>query len=400
MATHPRKPAIPHKSASERTRGKPLGPSLVKGSLLSPEAAFRLAPIAAEAAFPEAEAKAHRLLSPRRGPIGATEGDLSPLDVKRLAEAYRGAPEPQAEDDGLDDQAMVKVMARSRGLSIPGVRPKHVGFDPLPLNALVHPRLLPHLSALAEGPIRPRIKLTSPVHFYPWCTVGLILRSYPPYTSEYRWASGFMFGGRVMITARHAFPKNIHDTFSGGTRYRFVPGYDAGASVREPYGSAWITTVRGKQSNSGSFLGDGFFGDPTGWDYAACRLDWRIGDLSGAMGVYAFGDGGDYKDRFYSSGGYPTYGNGRPVQEILAKIRDVDGGSWERELETVNFAAPGWSGGPLFGYLDASGDTRVVGVCSGSEWMDSLFPPYNNCVWAGGLRLVNLCNYTVENWWD
>ena len=392
MTKRPRNPQTSTKAVpSDLGMGK-VSAHTERRTLLMPDAALRLTPIAADAEFPEAQAAHYRLLSPQRG--RSLPGDLSRIESKRLAAAYRAAPDPVAE---ADDAAEVPVEDMP-GLSIPGIRPRHIGFDPHPLAALIHPRLRPHLPEL-ESAFTARIKLGAPVHFYPWCTVGRIFRSYPPYTSEHGWASGFMFGGRVMITARHAFPKNIHETFSNGARYRFVPGYDAGATVREPYGSAFVTNVRGKEKDSGSFLGDGFFGDPNGWDYAACRLDWRIGDLSGSMGTYSFHNGDDFKNKYYSSTGYPSYAKGRPVQEILAKVRDVDGSTWERELETVNFAAPGWSGGPLFGYLDASGDTRVVGVCSGSEWMDSILPPYNNCVWAGGHRFIALCEYTVQNWW-
>jgi hypothetical protein len=100
-----------------------------------------------------------------------------------------------------------------------------------------------------------------------------------------------------------------------------------------------------------------------------------------------------------NSAGYPSFNDNVPTVEILARIRDVDGSHYERELETKNFAGPGWSGGPLFGYVGFTGDTRFVGVCSGQESFDSFLPPYQQCVWAGGQRFVNLAEWSVQNWW-
>ncbi len=346
--------------------------------------------------FPEDLAQTHRVFELKnRNKVFV---NYTATEQKQLSAWYHRIKHVSAEGDELSAEA--KRSYSPGDLSIKGFKPDHLGFDPLPIEGILHPKLKPHLGELMSGSLRPLIRLTSSPRFYPWCTIGIIMRSYPPYTNESARGTGFVFGGRVMLTARHLFPRNIKDSFNDGVRYRFVPAYNPKASDQEPFGSAQVVEVRGKATHAGSFLGDGFWGDPSGWDYAACRLDWRIGDVCGGMGVYSFGRSDSYEKPFFHSTGYPEYNKNVPVTEMFAKIRDVDGNNYERELETVNFAAPGWSGGPLFGYLSESGDTRVVGVCSGLEVFDSFLPPYSNCVWAGGRRFVNLAQYTVENWWD
>lgn len=366
-------------------------------TLLTTKEVLAIKPHEAEAPFPEKQAKALRIFDHPEPPRYMSFRTHDPIiyskrDQKILSERYRAAPKPVAEGDHFD----VKAVSRDAShRSISGVRPKHLPFDPIPAAALIDPRLRGLVQQLQNGPMTPRIRIDHfPTTIYPWCTVGKIFKAYPPYTSDALYASGFMFGGQVMITARHVFPSDIHDTFDGDARYRFVPGWDGTSSNPEPFGSAMVTMVRGKEKNNG-ILWD----TVNGWDYAICKLDNRVGDISGSMGVCCFKDSDDYKDRFYSSAGYPEFNNGNPVQEILANIRDVDGGYRERELESKNFAGPGWSGGPLFGYVDEFGGSYVVGVCSGKEFFDSLLPPWSNLVFAGGRRFVDLAQYAVDNWW-
>ncbi len=390
----PRAPARRTASGNKTASGKE--------TFLTAEQVLNLSPRRAWEVFPDKIAAEHRIFTEGKGlpPASAlnTPIEYTLADQKRLAEWYRASPEPVAEADGLDLDAKTArgvLQADGKDLSLPGFLPDHLDFHPLPPLALIDPRLRDLIAPHQDAVMSPRIRIDKPsMRVYPWCTIGKVFKSYPPYTSDALVASGFMFGGRVMITARHVFPSNIHDSFAWGARYRFAPGWDGTVVPAEPFGSARVVAVRGKEKDSGIL-----WASVNGSDYAACKLDWRIGDLSGALGVYCFGDSDSYKNRFYNSAGYPDFNNTNPVQELLVQVRDVDGGYRERELETRNFAGPGWSGGPLFGYLNESGDTRVVGVCSGKERFDSFLPPWSNLVFAGGRRFVDLAQYTVDHWW-
>jgi hypothetical protein len=47
-------------------------------------------------------------------------------------------------------------------------------------------------------------------------------------------------------------------------------------------------------------------------------------------------------------------------------LTDIDyHGSYGRELESDVFASAGWSGGPMWEYIN--GEPKIVGVCSGGE---------------------------------
>jgi len=80
--------------------------------------------------------------------------------------------------------------------------------------------------------------------------------------------------------------------------------------------------------------------------------------------------------------------------EISGRIKMVG----IRELETDNFGGSGWSGGPLFIFIN--NDWRAVGVCHGFEIEAVIgIPPWNaNLVFAVGKWMVDLLNYGYANY--
>jgi hypothetical protein len=93
--------------------------------------------------------------------------------------------------------------------------------------------------------------------------------------------------------------------------------------------------------------------------------------------------------------GYPAsfMGGERPAIEVPLPVEDIDNESDGLEIETHKFALGGWSGGPMFGWVQDQ--PRVVGIESGYE-KDFLDP--TRTVFAGGQHLVNLVNYGWANW--
>jgi hypothetical protein len=98
--------------------------------------------------------------------------------------------------------------------------------------------------------------------------------------------------------------------------------------------------------------------------------------------------------------GYPgNYKNAEePVLNYFPNLHDTDDdGDGAIELECDDFASPGWSGGPLFAFVD--GQWRVVGVCS-DEQAEYVFPftVEDDSVFAGGSWMVGLIKYGLQNW--
>jgi hypothetical protein len=113
------------------------------------------------------------------------------------------------------------------------------------------------------------------------------------------------------------------------------------------------------------------------------------------MGSQSWGDEDPYYGRDWISIGYPeTYmGGERPSVRFAIGVRDIDDEGDGLEIETVSFTSHGWSGGPLWGWIDD--DPRVIGVLSGRE-KDMADP--TRSVFAGGRSMVDLIKFGHANW--
>ncbi len=214
---------------------------------------------------------------------------------------------------------------------------------------------------------------------WPWTTVGK-LQVTRPGVPGMTVGSGVMVGPNLMVTASHAVPWGTNNS-----TIQFTPAFRNGSDPR--FGHAFVERWRGVRAAQN---------DPNGLDYVICKLNWRIGDRTGWMGSIHSTNDDFYEDRRWISVGYPTSFSGgqRPAVEVNVRVEDIDNeGSDGREIETNRFASGGWSGGPLWGFVN--GDPRVVGVCSGQE--KDGFDPRRD-VHAGGRHLVDLVKFGFANW--
>jgi hypothetical protein len=210
---------------------------------------------------------------------------------------------------------------------------------------------------------------------WPWTTPGKLFMNRPGQS----WVgSGVLVGPRLLLTASHAVPWGTSDA-----TIRFAPAYKNGNDPR--FGDAYVLNWRGVRNTD----------DVTGLDYVICQLDRRIGDLAGWMGSWWSSDDDFYYNGAWSSIGYPvSFMSGeRPALESPLRVVDTDNDGDGLEIETYKFALGGWSGGPLYGWVQDQ--PRVVGIESGYE-TDFLDP--TRSVFAGGQHLVNLVNYGWANW--
>lgn len=237
------------------------------------------------------------------------------------------------------------------------------------------PRLRPHYVSALRGAVRPLI-FEQTAMAYPFCTMGKVFIQRRGQRLQV--GSGVLVGPQLLLTASHAMPWGDPDA-----SVRFVPAYKDGNDPR--FGHAWADEWRGVRNAD----------DVTGLDYVICRLNWRIGDLTGWLGSAWSSRESFYYDREWLSVGYPTtfLGGERQAIEVPVRVRDIDNDGDGLEIETHKFALGGWSGGPLWGGVD--GQFRVVGIESGFE-KDFLDP--ERTVFAGGEHLVNLVKYGWANW--
>ncbi len=260
-------------------------------------------------------------------------------------------------------------------LNFPAYLPRHLGVK----------SLLPTVSKKFKSgsiPLENKLQVVG-VNFdyYPWSCIGRI----DVYLGDQfiNSGTGFMVGPNLLMTASHVMPWK----YDGKCTIYFTPAKHP--SHTPPFGSTTVSDWYGVPH-------DGPWDivlQSDASDLVICRTHDPIGNVCGWLGTQSFKNHDNYFDYYYSSLGYPDFGDGYPVCEFIATIRDVDGDNNMRELETVNFAGPGWSGGPLFTVIDD--DWRAMGVCHGYEVEFALgIPPWNaNLVFAGGKWMVDLVNY-------
>ncbi|PGH04898.1 hypothetical protein AJ80_08447 [Polytolypa hystricis UAMH7299] len=225
---------------------------------------------------------------------------------------------------------------------------------------------------------------------YPWNAIGRV------FFKRFRrdrggWCTGSLVGRNLMLTASHCFPWGY-----GSSRWmRFVPGFH---NDTEPYGSSYVSKCRGVKNTF----------NVTGIDYIICHLCKPLGDFTGWLGTKWWADDTPYMNRSWHSSGYPIDALQGKGQMLLSdiKLTEVDNhGTQGKELETHVFASPGWSGGPMWDYID--GNPKIVGVCSGGE--KDCSEQVGGCtglentgnyhdVSAGGKLMTDLVLYGMANW--
>jgi hypothetical protein len=275
---------------------------------------------------------------------------------------------PRAVDGGR--AGLDELAEYADGPDTPAFRPPWLALEHLPR---IRPALIPRLVGAAATHVTTIGESTTAA--WPWTTPGKLFMDRPGQS----WVgSGVLVGPRLLLTASHAVPWGTSDS-----TIRFVPAYRNGNDPR--FGDAYVLSWRGVQNTS----------NVTGLDYVICQLDRRIGDVAGWMGSYRSSDDDFYYDRDWTSVGYPVSfaGGERPAVEAPLRVADIDDDGDGLEIETYKFALGGWSGGPLFGWVD--GQPRVVGIESGYE-TDFLDP--TRTVFAGGQHLVDLVKYGLANW--
>jgi V8-like Glu-specific endopeptidase len=234
---------------------------------------------------------------------------------------------------------------------------------------------MPAMKALSASELPPCL--------YPYSTVGRVEYGHGTnFDRPLGWGTGTLVGPNLMLTASHLMP---WDHPPEGWWMRFSPGYVSGL---EPYGHSFVQSVHGYRPHD----------DPFGLDYVICRLYTPLGERVGWMGSQSFGDEDKYYDRRWTSIGYPSvYLDGQqPVMDVNIDIEDIDGDdndSLELEVDYSTAFGGGWSGGPLWDWIN--GDARVAGIKSGYE-ADGWDPVRG--VFAGGGPLVGVVQFGWDNW--
>ncbi|KAI1918331.1 hypothetical protein LOZ66_000024 [Ophidiomyces ophidiicola] len=224
---------------------------------------------------------------------------------------------------------------------------------------------------------------------YPWNTIGRVF--FERFKGDKGgWCTGTLVGRDLILTASHCFPWG----YSDGRWMRFIPGF---GNNTEPYGNSYISRCRGVKNMF----------NVTGIDYVVCQLCQPLGDRIGWMGTRWWKEEAPYLNRPWSSSGYPIDSFHGRAQMFIPNISlfeieyHADLGV---ELESATFASAGWSGGPMWGYID--GKPTIVGVCSGGErdcservggCQSSDTDDYHD-VSAGGKLMSDLILHGMSNW--
>lgn len=212
---------------------------------------------------------------------------------------------------------------------------------------------------------------------YPWCTIGKVFAGKNLDFNSPEWTGSGVLVGEfdVLLTAGHVVPWN-----QPGWWMRFVPAYD---NSSEPFGSSYVS--------------DAYSYNPTDtvepYDYAVCKLYTPLTNV-GYMGAQSWEDDGDYTTRIWTSVGYPGAILNAQVPIVDTNIAIIhvqdDANPDSKLLETNFFGFPGWSGGPMWNYLD--NQPRVVGVMSGYEGNEQY------SLTAAGQAMLNLILWAIANW--
>ena len=219
---------------------------------------------------------------------------------------------------------------------------------------------------------------------FPWRCVGKV------FNSDGKVGSGALVGSNVMVTAGHMIPWN---GANGGGWIRFVPDYFDTQSLLGSGVQSYVSDVRGYSDSY-------YSGQPSGYDWAICKLNNPLGNSVGYFGFNGYDS--NWEDlNVWDVAGYPTAvaGGNRPSWQGGIAILDDDSDSNDGdELESNNADITGGnSGGPIFAWFNK--DPRVIGVVSGwaSEY---IFPKgtEDDNIFASGSGFTNLIAWGRSNW--
>jgi V8-like Glu-specific endopeptidase len=215
---------------------------------------------------------------------------------------------------------------------------------------------------------------------WPWCTVGKVFAGKNDnYVSPLWTGSGTVVGAvNLLLTAGHVVPWD-----QPGWWMRFVPAYDNSA---EPFGSSYVSDVYGYNPN------DTVKPD----DYAVGKLYTPLGNSVGYMGAQAWSNDGNYTDNSWISVGYPgAILNAQvPIVDSNIVVTNVQDDGDSKLLEDTFFGYPGWSGGPMWNWLEEQ--PRVVAVMSGYDYTSDGTPI--DSLEAAGIDMLNLLIWAIKNW--
>lgn len=318
-------------------------------------------------------------------PDAIVEAVVAEREARRHCEGRRG------------EDAALAAIPKSRSEKSKGSEPYRPPWtDLVPLPPLIPYR--PPVRRRAGARTFPRsttllLLKTLPVHSldarllppctWPYATIGRVDSGFGSEFHRTRtWGTGVLVGPNLLLTASHLMQWNHPRE---GWWMRFTPGFVSGL---DPYGHSYVQTVHGYRART----------SPNGLDYVIGRLYTPLGQRVGWMGSQSFAREARYYAGRWISVGYPSvYMDGlAPAMDINIDIEDIDNdtnGSKEPEVDYNVAFGGGWSGGPLFGWIDE--EPRVIGIKSGWE-VDGWDPARG--VFAGGRPMVDLVRHGWTHW--
>jgi V8-like Glu-specific endopeptidase len=210
---------------------------------------------------------------------------------------------------------------------------------------------------------------------YPWCTIGMVNSGRDlNYGAPEKQGTGVLVGPNLMLTASHMVPWG-----EPGWYMRF----DAASFDGGNMGQSYVASTSGYTSPDS--------GGDRAHDYALCTLYMPLGNTLGWMGTHGTTDESFYENGDWTTVGYPG-SSPRPQVEMLVKVTDASESDDGQKMSTDFVTKPGWSGGPLWAYIDDQ--PKVVGICSGEgdtawEWLSG----DEHGIFSGGPDMVGLLKF-------